>query len=265
VEKNRAEATIESAQHKEMPGEMTVTRSFVSQKKEVTKRSTAVLPSSVLSVIFFDAAGTLFRLPKSVGYHYALVGKSVGLKLSAPALDHVFAEVWKETPGRPPIASPREDDDKSWWRKLVDRVLDGVATDLSELDRDAFFEVAYAHFAEVGVWELFPEVREVLESLGPRFTLAIISNFDGRLRMILEQLGISKLFRHVFISSELGVDKPNPLIYSRALNLGHLAPNQVLHVGNDPERDWNAAEAAGLGIFRLNRPHNSLLDLLAVV
>ena len=226
---------------------------------------TAVLPSSVLSAIFFDAAGTLFHLPKGVGYHYALVGERVGLKLSAPALDRAFAEVWKQMPTRPPIASPREDDDKSWWRELVDRVLDRVAIDLSELDRDAFFEVAYAHFAEAGVWELFSEVLEVLESLGPRFTLVVISNFDGRLRMILEQLSISKLFRHVFISSELGVDKPNPLIYSRALDLSHLASNEVLHVGNDPERDWKAAEAAGLHVFRLNRPHNSLRDLLTTV
>jgi putative hydrolase of the HAD superfamily len=219
----------------------------------------------VLSAIFFDAAGTLFYLPKGVGYHYALVGESVGLKLSAPALDRAFAEVWKHMPARPAITSPREDDDKRWWRELVDRVLDRVATDLSELDRDAFFEVAYAHFAEAGVWKLFPEVLEVLDSLGPRFTLAVISNFDGRLRMILEQLGISKFFRHVFISSELGVDKPNPLIYSRALESCHLTPNDVLHVGNDLERDWKAAEAAGLRVFRLNRPHNSLHDLLAVV
>ncbi|MEP6709903.1 MAG: HAD-IA family hydrolase [Verrucomicrobiota bacterium] len=224
-----------------------------------------MLLSRVLSAIFFDAAGTLFHLPKGVGYHYALVGQRVGLKLSAPALDGAFAEVWKQMPARPPIASPREDDDKTWWRELVDRVLDRVAIDLSELDRDAFFEVAYAHFAEAGVWELFPEVLEVLESLRPRFTLAVISNFDGRLRVILAQLCISKFFRHVFISSELGVDKPNPLIYSCALDLGHLAPNEVLHVGDDPERDWKAAEAAGLRVFRLNRPHNSLRDLLAVV
>ena len=57
-----------------------------------------------------------------------------------------------------------------------------------------FFEVAYSHFAEAGVWELYPEVREVLEALRPHFSLAVISNFDGRLRMILEQLGVAKVF-----------------------------------------------------------------------
>ena len=33
--------------------------------------------------IFFDAAGTLFHLSKSAGYHYALVGHRVGLPLEA--------------------------------------------------------------------------------------------------------------------------------------------------------------------------------------
>jgi FMN phosphatase YigB (HAD superfamily) len=37
----------------------------------------------------------------------------------------------------------------------------------------------------------------------------------------------------------------------------------VLHVGDDPERDWKAAKAAGLLVFRLDRPRNSLRDLLA--
>src|SRR6266480_3529453 len=48
--------------------------------------------------------------------------------------------------------------------------------------------------SEPGVWELYPEVPGVLQQLQPRFQLAVISNFDGRLRFILEHLGISKFF-----------------------------------------------------------------------
>ena len=88
-----------------------------------------------------------------------------------------------------------ENDDKGWWRELVGRVIDQVAPSLSELDRDNFFEIAYEHFAEAGVWKLYPEVLDVLEQLRERFQLAVISNFDGRLRFILQNLGISKLFR----------------------------------------------------------------------
>jgi putative hydrolase of the HAD superfamily len=219
----------------------------------------------VIKAIFFDAAGTLIHLPKSVGYHYALVGKRVGLTLDPTALDHAFAACWKEMPMRPAIDGPREDDDEGWWRELVDRVIDRVAPETRELDRDAFFEVVYSHFAEAGVWDLYPEVLEVLEALRPRFDLAVISNFDGRLRMIFEHLGVSKFFSHVFLSSELGADKPDPLIYQRAVELSGIAPNEALHAGDDAVRDWRGAGAAGLSIFRLERPRNSLHDLVISV
>ena len=219
----------------------------------------------MIKAIFFDAVGTLFRLTKTVGDHYADVGDEVGLDLDAQELERAFHTAWKKMPQRAAIDGPRENDDKGWWRELVDLVLDQVAPSLSEFDRNNFFEVAYEHFAEAGVWELYPEVPGVLEQLQPRFQLAVISNFDGRLRLILEHLGISKFFRYVLVSSELGADKPDPEIYRRALKFIDLKPNEVLHVGDDPERDWKGASTAGLSIFRLDRRKNSLRDLLATL
>jgi putative hydrolase of the HAD superfamily len=216
-----------------------------------------------IKTVFFDAAGTLIYLPKSVGHHYAFVGQRIGLKLDAGALDAAFADCWKQTPTRAAIDGPREDDDKGWWRNLVNRVLDQVAPDLGELDRDAFLEGVYSHFAEPGVWDLYPEVNDVLEELHGHFQLAVISNFDGRLRMIFEHLGLSKFFAHVFLSSELGADKPDPEIYRRALLLSEARPNETLHVGDDPVRDCEGAAAAGLSIFRIERPRNSLRELVA--
>ena len=215
-----------------------------------------------LKAISFDAVGTLFRLTRSVGDHYAYVGREVGLDLNAQKLERAFHTAWQEIPQRAAIDGPRENDDKGWWRELVQLVLDQATPSLSELDRDNFFEIAYEHFAEPDVWELYPEVHGVLEELGPRFQLAVISNFDGRLRFILQHLGISKFFANVFVSSEVGADKPDPEIYRRALNLMHLEPGEVLHVGDDPARDWEAATAAGLAVFKLDRPKNSLRDLL---
>ena len=216
----------------------------------------------MIRAILFDAAGTLFYLTKTVGDHYAYVGREVGLDLDAQQLERAFHAVWQRMPRRPAIDGPRENDDKGWWRELVGRVFDQVAPSLSELDRDNFFEVAYEHFAEAGVWKLYPEVLGVLEQLRERFQLAVISNFDGRLRLILQNLGISKYFGQVFISSELGADKPDPEIFRRALKVMDLDANEVLHVGDDPERDWKAANEAGLLVFQLDRPKNSLRDLL---
>jgi putative hydrolase of the HAD superfamily len=219
----------------------------------------------VIKAILFDAAGTLFFLTKTVGDHYAYVGREIGLELDAQQLERAFHSAWQQTPRRSAIDGPRENDDKGWWRDLVGRVFDEVAPSLGELDRDNFFEIAYEHFAEPGVWDLHPEVLEVLEQLRPRFELAVISNFDGRLRLILQHLGISKYFGQVFISSELGADKPDPEIFRRAITLMRLKADEVVHVGDDPDRDWKAAAAAGLSVFRLDPPRNSLRDLLTTL
>src|SRR6266446_5838193 len=210
----------------------------------------------MIKAIFFDAVGTLFKLTNPVGDHYAYVGRQLGLNLDAQNLDRAFHTAWKQMPQRAAIDGPRENDDKGWWHELVDLVLDQAAPSLSELDRDNFFEVAYEHFAEAGVWEAYPEVVDVLGKLQPRFQLAVVSNFDGRLRMIPEHLGISKFFTHVFVSSEIGADKPDPEIFRRALEFADLTADQVLHAGDDPVRDWQAASAAGLSIFQLDREKN---------
>jgi len=222
--------------------------------------SPQMIESDSLNAIFFDAAGTLFYLTKTVGDHYALVGKEIGLNLNAKKLDAAFYSAWAKMPPREAIDGPRQNDDE-----LTDRVLREAAPEVGELDRDNFFEVAYEHFAEAGVWELYPEVVDVLTQLDPQFQLAIVSNFDGRLRVILERLGISKYFGHIFVSSEIGADKPDPEIFRRALKFLNLRPKNVLHVGDDPERDWRAAAAAGLSIFKLDRNKNSLRDLLALL
>jgi putative hydrolase of the HAD superfamily len=216
----------------------------------------------VPKAIFFDAMGTLFYLTDNVGHHYALVGSEIGLSFDAAKLNRAFNKAWSSMPMREAIDGPRENDDKDWWREIVERVLRELAPGLSELDRDNFFEIAYEHFTEAGVWELYPEVVEVLERLRPRFQLAVVSNFDGRLRMILEHLGLSKFFSHIFVSSEIGADKPDPEIFRRALKFMKLQPAEALHIGDDPERDWKAANAAGLSVLELDRAKKSLRDLL---
>src|SRR3982751_4959227 len=44
--------------------------------------------------IFFDAVGTLFYLPRGVGYHYALVANELGLKWDSAKLDRAFQNAW---------------------------------------------------------------------------------------------------------------------------------------------------------------------------
>ena len=217
----------------------------------------------MIEVVFFDAAGTLFHLPRGVGHHYRDVALRHGCEIAESDLQAAFSAVWKAMPPRPATRAPLADDDRGWWRDLVGRVLERCGVAAEALDREAYFAELYAEFTRPGVWELFPEVRAVLDELRAHYRLAIISNFDGRLRTILQHLGLAAHFQPIVISSEVGADKPDPWIFQHALEKAGVPPGAALHVGDDPARDWAAAESAGLRCFRLARPANSLRDLPA--
>jgi putative hydrolase of the HAD superfamily len=103
----------------------------------------------------------------------------------------------------------------------------------------------------------------VLTQLAPRYELAIISNFDGRLRVILDQMELARFFCPMVISSEVGADKPDPWIFTEALRLAGVSANEALHVGDDRLADYQGAMRAGMNAFHLDRPRLSLRHLPA--
>ncbi len=214
--------------------------------------------------VLFDAAGTLFRLSRSVGWHYREVALRHGADLREDGLNRAFRWAWKAAAAPHETDGARPDDDRAWWRALVGRVLDECGS-APGLDCDAYFAELWSEFTRPGVWELFPETLEVLSALRGRVRLVVVSNFDSRLRTILSHLGIAEYFDDIVISSEVGADKPSPKIFSAALARAGAPASEALHVGDDPEADWLGAERAGLRSFRLQRPENSLLGVLDLV
>jgi putative hydrolase of the HAD superfamily len=214
-----------------------------------------------IRVIFFDAAGTLIHLPRGAAFHYAEVAARHGLQLDEEVLRSAFRISWKEMPIPTTTRTARPDDDRGWWRELVDRTLDRANAPAS-FDRQAYFTELYAEFSRPGIWAIYPEVPSVLAALQQRFALGIISNFDGRLRPVLAQLGLEKFFQEIVISSEVGADKPDPWIFWESARRFGIEPATALHVGDEPEVDWKGAAAAGFQVFPLDRSSNSLRDLV---
>lgn len=216
------------------------------------------------AVIFFDAAGTLIHLTRSAGWHYADLAQRQGMAVDASAMDHAFRAAWKAQPPRETASGPRHDDDRGWWKSLAISVLHASAARLPpHFDEDLWFDQVYARFAEPGVWALYEDVLPCLTYWKGRARLAVLSNFDQRLRTVLTQLGALSLFEQCLLSSEAGADKPEAAFFHHACEIMNVAPVEALHVGDDPERDWSGATAAGLNAFPLQRPQNSLDELRA--
>jgi putative hydrolase of the HAD superfamily len=91
----------------------------------------------------------------------------------------------------------------------------------------------------------FPDAAPALQALRDR-TLVIVSNWDCSLP---DWLGPSGLLEHVdavVTSAEVGVAKPGPAIFERALELAGSRPENTVHVGDSLDNDVAGARAAGI-------------------
>jgi HAD superfamily hydrolase (TIGR01509 family) len=94
--------------------------------------------------------------------------------------------------------------------------------------------------------EIRPGTREVLQRLGRRHPLAVISNADGKIADVLERCGIADCFRAITDSGLLGHEKPHPAIFDAALRGMNAAPEQSLYVGDVYSVDYLGATGAGM-------------------
>jgi len=213
-------------------------------------------------VIFFDAAGTLIYLLRPAGWHYAHLARKYGLYIEEAAMETAFRQVWKTQSPREATLGPREDDDRGWWKVLAISTLRSSGVVPAGFPEEQWFDEVYARFAEPNVWGLYRDVLPCLDRWRDRARLAILSNFDRRLRVILAHLGIAERFEACLLSSEVGSDKPAATFFHHACSIMNAEPARCLHVGDDPERDWAGAAAAGLSAFHLSRPATSLDDMV---
>ena len=100
-----------------------------------------------------------------------------------------------------------------------------------------------------------PETIPVLSSLKRNKTIGLVSNFDHppHVRDILANYKLASFFDTIVISSDVRVKKPNPAIFSFALEQTGLSKNEVIYVG-DTNEDVAGAMAAGIHPIFLARP-----------
>jgi HAD superfamily hydrolase (TIGR01549 family) len=99
-----------------------------------------------------------------------------------------------------------------------------------------------------------PNAVQVLETLNAELPVALISNFDHPpfVYDVLARQGLLELFDTVVVSGEVGIKKPNPAIFTIALERLGLEPEYVAYVGDAPE-DVEGAVAAHLVPILIDR------------
>lgn len=94
---------------------------------------------------------------------------------------------------------------------------------------------------------LMPHAREVLEYLRPRYRMYILSNGFAELQSRkMQSAGIENFFDGVILSEDIGVNKPNPLIFHHALQVAGVDASEVLMIGDNLEADIEGASRVGI-------------------
>jgi putative hydrolase of the HAD superfamily len=140
---------------------------------------------------------------------------------------------------------------RGWWHRFVLRVAEHLGA--PPPSRFAAAEL-YHRFGAAEAWEVYPEVRGTLAALRAKgLRLGVVSNWDERLPLLLERLGLAQSFEAVVCSSGVGVEKPDRRIFRRALELLAVGPESALHVGDHRLEDVEGATAAGMHAVQLDR------------
>lgn len=221
--------------------------------------------------ITFDAGGTLLYPFPSVGIIYSEVLKKHGVELNEAVLEAGFRTAWMAAHAHPRVGIS-EHSERDWWRNLVQRTLHQQP---QPKDFDLFFDELWNTFAHPSRWRLYDQTLETLAELKKRgYMLALLSNWDERLRSIVKGLELANYFEHVFISSEVGFEKPDPRIFQNAEKSMQVSADQILHVGDSIHHDVKGAEAVGWKVIHLtHKPEaqreknqiHKLSDLLQVL
>jgi HAD superfamily hydrolase (TIGR01509 family) len=206
----------------------------------------------VWGTLFLDGPGSdeRYKRQRLAGMEAALVGEGVAV---APAqLDRAYAasgrwlgslwQVNRDVSVREHVVALLEAVEPALWHRLSDECM-------------ATLIRAYASPAGVAPPAIDPGARVALETLAAEgVVLAVLSNTmrtPGEvIRQVLAQSALLPLFQVLTFSDECGIRKPAPEIFHRTLAALGVAPEDAVHVGDDPILDVEGARDAGLRVIQ---------------
>ena len=194
-----------------------------------------------IDTVFLDAGGVLCH-PSWTRVADALVRHGAGVTPAALAAAEQRAtyDIDKAS-----VIGSTDDRARGWL--YFNLVLHHAGVPQSDATDAALAELREYHRAD-NLWEhVEPDVAPALAALRSRgLKLVVVSNANGRLRHLFDRVDLTKWFDHLLDSHEWGVEKPDPRLFTHALEQSGANPSRTVHVGDLYHVDVVGARNAGL-------------------
>ncbi|KAG5055065.1 hypothetical protein AAZX31_03G114200 [Glycine max] len=186
--------------------------------------------------LLVDAVGTLVLPSQPMAQIYRKIGEKYGVEYSEDEILFRYRRAYGQPWGKSRLRYVN--DGRPFWQYIV-----SYSTGCSD---PQYFEELYNYYTTDKAWHLNdPGAEEVFRALRKSgVKLAVVSNFDTRLRPLLRALNCDNWFDAVAVSAEVAAEKPNPTIFLKACELLDVKPEDAVHVGDDRRNDiWGARDA----------------------
>lgn len=132
---------------------------------------------------------------------------------------------------------------------LIRRACLGLAAEqvgYEDFPVDSAFQVFYDARQQV---QPFDDVLPVLERLEKQYPLVALTNGNAD----VSRTPLGHLFDFAITAGDIGAAKPDPAMFREACRRLELMPEEIVHVGDDPEHDVLGAATVGYRTVWLNR------------
>ncbi|MBI4610324.1 MAG: HAD-IA family hydrolase, partial [Candidatus Rokubacteria bacterium] len=181
-----------------------------------------------LRAVFFDAGNTLLQI------NYAAIVEQLTLRGIGRTPEEVGrAEHRARVRLDPHLAPGASTESQSvagyYFRYLLEEL--GITDPATSR---ALAEWRRSYNLPVGLWnQADPEAEKVLRRLRAEgVTTGVVSNSNGSVQGILEELGLFRHLDFVLDSAVVGVEKPDPRIFRLALDAARVAPAEAVYIGD---------------------------------
>ncbi len=117
----------------------------------------------------------------------------------------------------------------------------------------------------VEMQKVYPEAITALEELRSKWELGLIANQPKTTKEYLRKTELTKYFKVIVLSEEVGFSKPNPKIFLHALAAAKCQPEKALMVGDRLDNDIAPTKSLGMKTVRIKRGMMSIQKPLSTM